>query len=61
MHRCGRFAGALGITEAGGGAAMAAAAATPAFRDLPKTGNQKGNFVVVTMGRRRESLFDLFV
>ncbi len=30
-------------------------------RVLPKTGNQKGNFVVVTMGCRREILFDLLV
>jgi hypothetical protein len=27
----------------------------------PKTGNQKGKFVVVIRGCRRESLFDLFV
>ncbi len=33
---------------------------TPPCRVLPKTGNQKGNFVEVTMGRRREILFDLF-
>ncbi len=31
------------------------------FRVLPKTGNQKGNIVVVTLGCRREFLFDLFV